>query len=62
MLWRVTVLLLLWRGGACQDFDHFINEFVAEIDGDNLVAELVAGTHNLKIHEQVKLGAQTLVY
>jgi hypothetical protein len=36
--------------------DHvFTNEFAVEIDGDATVADLVAGTHDLRLFRQVKL-------
>ena len=35
------------------EYGHYINEYVMEIDGDRQVAELVAGVHNLKLVDHV---------
>ena len=49
------MLLFLCGSITSEYYDHYLNEFVAEIDGDELVAELVAGSHDLLLNERVSI-------
>jgi len=49
-----TLLLFLSLSSALADEDHeYTNDFAVEIDGDVTVADLVAGSHNLRVLRQV---------
>jgi len=51
---RSTLTLLLVLSSASADEHHeYTNDFAVEIDGDMTVADLVAGTHNLRVVRQV---------
>ena len=57
--WRLACLCLLIApvmvaGGYVEEFpDHFTNDFVVQIDGDDDVADLVARAHGFKKIERV---------
>jgi len=48
----LAVLLALCYAGADEDHEY-TNDFAVEIDGDMTVADLVAGTHNLRVVRHV---------
>ena len=52
----VMAFIVTWASGTyVEDYpDHFINDFVVQIDGDDVVADLVARTHGFKISEKVR--------
>jgi len=51
---RLLTLMLLALRFASADEDHvYTNDFAVEIDGDMSVADLVAGTHNLRVVRHV---------
>ena len=39
---------------AADDFAEFTNDFAVEIDGDDNIADLVAGTHGCRIKREVR--------
>ena len=53
----VIVFIVAWActwGGYVEEFpDHYVNDFVVKIDGDDLVADLVARTHGFRVAERV---------
>jgi len=52
----LTALLLAQNSALAVDEDHeYTNDFAVEIDGDMTVADLVAGSHNLRVVRQVFL-------
>ena len=53
---RATLLLLLLTSvKADEDHEHeYTNDFAVEIDGDMSVADLVAGSHSLRVVRHVR--------
>jgi len=52
---RATLLLLALSFVSADEDHEYTNDFAVEIDGDISVADLVAGTHNLRVVRQVCL-------
>ena len=50
----LSLLLALNCDGA-NEHHEYTNDFAVEIDGDMTVADLVAGTHNLRLVRHVRL-------
>ena len=51
-----VALLLLALISASPDEDHeYTNDFAVEIDGDMTVADLVAGSHSLRVVRHVRV-------
>jgi len=51
---RATLLLLALTFVSADEDHEYTNDFAVEIDGDMSVADLVAGTHNLRVVRQVR--------
>ncbi len=51
---RVAILVVaLWEVWAWAAVAQFINEVVVQLDGDEMVADLVAGAHGFRVKRQV---------
>jgi len=50
---RAALLLLALTSASADDDHEYTNDFAVEIDGDISVADLVAGSHNLRVVRHV---------